>query len=210
MSELILLCRPEEMDEARGFGCRAACAAWRVGDDGRLWRSPLPKLPRGSLMAVLGGKSSVRLQADIEAECSRLGMDEVLWLSEIAPPAGKGYRLYRPRSSAISGGDLAQYLKGAAEVFVEPLRHYFTLPDPSGNGAPISEQQLNNFRAAAGCRGYSRELGCKYLIWEGGCVLFDDTESIARKIELLGTLGVKRMILPFSSRRVRAFLRSRP
>lgn len=210
MSELILLCRPEEMDEARGFGYRTACAAWRVGDDGRLWRSPLPKLPSGSLMAVFGGESTARLQNDITTECTRLGMDEVVWLASGKAPAEKGYRLYQPHSSAISGGSLAQYLKGSAEVFIEPLRHYFTLPDPSGNGTPISETQLDNFRAAARCRGFSEALGCKYLLWEGGCVLYDDTESIARKIKLLGALGVKRMILPFSSRRVRAFLRSRP
>ncbi|MBR6654839.1 MAG: hypothetical protein IKL27_08950 [Oscillospiraceae bacterium] len=194
MSELIILCRPEELDEAHSLGYRLACAGWQVGKDGRLWRSPMPKLSRGSLMTVLGGKSGERLQDDITAECARLGIDEVLWLDKM-------------RSTAISGGNVSEYLKGETDVFVEPMRHYFTLPSNNGNGVPINEAQLEKFKATVKCRGFSRELGCKYLIWEGGCVLYDDAESIGRKIKLLRDIDIKRIILPYSSKRVREFLR---
>ena len=197
MSELIILCRPEKLDEACGFGHRLACAAWQVGEDGRLWRSPIPRLERGTIMAVSGGAGGEQLQRDVAAECSRLGIDEVLWLDKI-------------RSTAISGGNVSEYLKGETDVFIEPLRHYFTLPSPNGNGEPINETQLAKFRTAAKCRGFSRELGCKYLIWEGGCVLYDDAESIGGKIKLLQDIGIKRIILPYSSERVKAFLRARP
>ena len=197
MSELIILCRPEEMDEARGLGYRLACAAWQVGKDGRLWRSPIPRLERGSLMAVWGGAEGARLQSDIAAECTHIGIDEVLWLDKI-------------RSTAISGGNVSEYLKGEKDVFIEPLRHCFTLPSRSGNGTPINEMRLEKFRATAECRGFSRELGCKYFIWEGGCVLYDDAESIGWKIKLLQALGAERIILPYSSKRVRGFLRARP
>ena len=197
MSELIILCRPEEMDEACGLGYRLACAAWQVGRDGRLWRSPIPRLKSGSVMAVSGGMGGERLQDDIAAECARLGIDEVLWLETT-------------RSTAISGGNISEYLKGETNVLVEPVRHYFTLPSRNGNGMPINETQLGKFRDNAKCRGFSRELGCKYFLWEGGCVLYDDAESISAKVKLLRDLGAERIILPYSSERVRAFLRARP
>lgn len=197
MSELIILSRPEEMDEACGLGYRLACAAWQVGRDGRLWRSPIPRLKRGSVMAVSGGMGGEHLQDDIAAECARLGIDEVLWLEET-------------RSTAISGGNISEYLKGQSDVFVEPMRHWFALPSRNGNGTPINETQLEKLRADAKCRGFSRELGCKYFLWEGGCVLYDDAESIGRKIKLLQDIGTKRIILPYSSERVRAFLRAHP
>lgn len=208
MSELIILCRPEELDETCRLRYRIACAAWRIGDDGRLWRSPLPKLSRGSLMAVYGGADRRCAESDIAAECSRLGIDEVLWLADTLPPAAKGYRLYKPRSTAMSGGNFCEYLKGEATVIIDPVRHYFALPDRSGNGEAINGKQLKKFLTAAECGGFSRELGCKYLLWEDGCVLYDDVESIAEKIKLLRGLGAERIILPYSSERVRAFLRS--
>ena len=121
----------------------------------------------------------------------------MLWLDKI-------------RSTAISGGNVSEYLKGETDVFIEPLRHYFTMPSRNGNGMPINEKQLEKFHTAAVCRGFSRELGCKYLLWEGGCVLYDDAESIGMKIRLLRETGVKRIILPYSSERVKAFLRARP
>ena len=148
-------------------------------------------------MAVSGGAGGELLQNDIAAECSRLGIGEVLWLDKI-------------RSTAISGGNVSEYLKGETDVFIEPLRHYFTMPSRNGNGMPINEKQLEKFHTAAVCRGFSRELGCKYLLWEGGCVLYDDAESIGMKIRLLRETGVKRIILPYSSERVKAFLRARP
>lgn len=210
MSELIILCRPEELDEACRSGYRAACAAWRVGDDGRLWRSPLPRLRSGSIMAICGGENTGHVEGDIAAECTRLGIGEVLWLADGTPPAGKGYRLLQPLSTAISGGSIGEYLKGEAAVIIEPMRHYFTLPSRDGNGTPINGMQLEKCRAAAKSGGFSRELGCKYLIWEGGCVLYDDAESIGGKIKLLRQLNVGRIILPYSSERIKVFLRARP
>ncbi len=209
MSELILLCHPEEVEETRSMGYRCACAAWRVGDDGRLWRSAVPKLLHGSMMAVFGGEGSSLLGGDIEGECARLGLRDVLWLASGNAPAEKGYRLYRPLSTAISGGSIETYLLGAKTVLVEPVRHYFSLPEPKGAGVPISEKQLEEFMKVSGSGMFSRQLGCKYLLWEDGCVLYDDAESIGRKVVLLRNLGAELIILPYMSGRIREFLRLR-
>ena len=211
MSELILLCCPEEVDESRRFGLRIACAAWRVGNDGRLWRCPLPELPRGSIMAVFGGADSGLPAADISAECARLNIDEVLCFNASSLLSGlKKYKLYAPISTAISGGSLAQRFAGEKNAFIEPCREYFSLPSHSGSGTPISAGQLKNFIAIARCTGFSAELGCKYAFSAEGCVLYDDLETVRRKTEILGELGVERIVLPYASPSVRAFLRSRP
>lgn len=208
MSELILLCRPAEVDEVRRHGFRVACAAWQAGGDGRLWRCPLPELPRGSLMAVFGGAGeNERLGADIAAECGRLGINEVLHFAEAPLRAAGGYKLYAPVSTAISGGSLSQRFDGEASAFIEPVREYFTLPARCGSGRQISAAQLEKFAAGACCSGFSPELGCKYTFSEAGCVLHDDAETVRRKIELLGNIGVERIVLPYASPCVREFLR---
>ena len=210
MSELILLCRPEEIGEARRHGLRIACAAWCIGGDGRLWRSPLPTLPKGSMMAVFGGlgENTEPLRADIAAECRRLNISEVLYFPSAPVHIGKlGYKLYIPASTAISGGSLAQRFACESTAFIEPCREYFALPCRSGNGVPISAKQLEIFSASAQCRAFSPELGCKYMLSPAGAVLYDDAETVGRKVELLRKTAVERIVLPYVSPSVREFLR---
>ena len=87
MSELILLCRPEEVNEAHRCGLKVACAAWQVGTEGGLWRLPVPRTGI-DMPAVFDahGHGSAALKAEIRSECARLGADTLLYF---APTSGK-------------------------------------------------------------------------------------------------------------------------
>lgn len=208
MSELILLCRPEELREARRFGLRRACAGWKIGEDGRLYRCAMPA-GETELMAVFGAGNNFEgaLAEDIRRECSRLGGREVLCFSpsDIMPRC-RGCKITAPRSTALWGGELRELFRDKSPAFIEPVREYFSLPFKNG-GSPISEERLCEFRAKALAEGFSRELGCKYLLSAEGCVLYDDAESIARKIDILSDMGVEKAVLPYGSGRIREFLR---
>ncbi len=202
MQELIVLCSPEDIDAVRSFGLPIAVAAWRWGDDGRLWRLPLPVLPRDSFMAVFGG-GKICLD-DMRSECARLGISEILWFADAEAPAMKGYGLYAPRSTAICGGSLADIFAAGDCAIIEPSCEYFTRP--GGVGEAISDERLAEIVSNARSSGFSVELGCKYAFTDEGCALYDDAETVAAKLDILRSLGVERAVLPYREPAVREFL----
>lgn len=209
MSELIALCNPENMGAVQKTGMKAACAAWRTGEDGRLWRLALPKVPPNSAMAIAGNSAEELPLDDVLRECSRLGLNEVLFLCEKeVDTTVEGVRIYAPRSTAISGGSLKQIFSGAAAALVEPAREHFFLSAAAGGSEPISSEQLENFLASSQCIEFSEELGCKYAFSDSGCVLYDDAQSLCLKLELLESIGVEKIVLPFELPAIRELLQS--
>ncbi len=112
--------------------------------------------------------------------------------------------------TALSGGVLRERLEEAQERFgprlaldLQRLRMRFPLPCESGEGEALSGEALSGLLAKeAPAVYYSADLGAKYftLHREGGCafVLFDDADTLRRKVELGRTLGVRAGFFTFS------------
>ena len=138
--------------------------------------------------------------------------------------AQRGLQLYVPEtfghcvahgrvilSSALSGGSLAQRLEEAAERFgrdrialsLERSAEDFSLPSPTGSGAPLTRQQLrqqmDTLRPAVF---FSRELCARYYTYmnrDTGAhfVLFDDGDTMLRKVEVARQAGVSVFLAPY-------------
>ncbi|MCC8182450.1 MAG: hypothetical protein LIO45_05690 [Clostridiales bacterium] len=106
--------------------------------------------------------------------------------------------------SALSGGALELRLKEAAERYgadrvalaLQPIREDFLLPAPSGQGKPLSRQELADLQVRIRAPVYwSRELCARYFTYRDGrgvhFVLFDDGDSLCRKLELADELGIR-------------------
>lgn len=109
--------------------------------------------------------------------------------------------------TALSGGSLERHLAiaveqyGAQHVAIEcdRVRMDFTLPAKSGAGKPIDAEQLKRLRSKHGHAFYSDELYTKYFTYKSGStrhmVLYDDRESMRRKLTLAEHLGISRAFL---------------
>ena len=217
MSELILLCRVEEAAEAARCGLRIALAAYAVGQDGRLYSRRLPEgLTAAALL--LGGRlpgSSPVLAREISAECMRRGCEAIICCDaaarlapllkvpvySFAPESGCGAVI----STAISGGNLhglfldalAAFGRSGVIALVEPVRRRFDLPSADGEGRDMSGAELFEFSQSAVSSGFSPELCCRYLLAEDGAALYDNADTLGKKLEVLELLGVERVLLPY-------------
>lgn len=137
--------------------------------------------------------------------------------------ARQGWTLYVPEacagpgksrvllSSALSGGSLQARLEEAAERFgperlvlrVERVAMDFTLPSPSGEGTPLSRgalaELLERERPSVF---FSHELCARYFTYMGGktgahFVLFDDADSLRKKLELARRMGIRQAVLSY-------------
>ncbi|MCI8419670.1 MAG: hypothetical protein HFF79_04065 [Oscillospiraceae bacterium] len=113
-------------------------------------------------------------------------------------------------STALSGGTLRQRVEEAAESYgmerlafdLQRLRMDFPLPCPSGEGTPLTGQALASMmEQRTPSVFYSRDLCAKYFTFtqegEGHFVLFDDGDTILRKIRMGQELGVSFGLLQF-------------
>lgn len=104
--------------------------------------------------------------------------------------------------TAISGGSFRQRLEEAGRAYgagrlaldLQRLRMRFPLPCPSGEGSPLSGQELEELlKAHSGAVFYSVDLCAKYFTYtdqgDSFFVLFDDADTMLRKIQLGGELG---------------------
>ncbi len=106
--------------------------------------------------------------------------------------------------TALSGGSFPQRLQEAARQFggaehlgldVQRLRMDFTLPAKSGEGRPLSAEE---FRALVEKESpavfFSQELCARYFTYmqdqETHFVLFDDAQTIAKKVEIARQLSI--------------------
>ncbi len=114
-------------------------------------------------------------------------------------------------SSAISGGTLRGRITEAGNSFgmervvlaIERCAEEFRLPAPKGSGTPLSEEELNQRLSGLRPRIYfSSELCAHYFTWMGRdgrvrFVLFDDKNSIRKKLQLAGALKVPACLLAY-------------
>ena len=113
-------------------------------------------------------------------------------------------------SSALSGGCLEDRLKAGLDRFgperltllLEQAAEDFFLPAPTGCGKPLTQEELNNLRERLEpCVFFSPPLCARYFTYmsqESGAhfVLFDDRDTMARKLERARAAGVRSFLLP--------------
>lgn len=115
-------------------------------------------------------------------------------------------------SSALSGGSLSARLEEAAEHFgrdrlvlaLERTAEDFPLPSPTGSGVPLSREeliaQIARLRPAVF---FSSELCARYFTYmsrENGAhfVLFDDMDTLRRKVEVAHGRGISSFLIPWA------------
>lgn len=114
-------------------------------------------------------------------------------------------------STALSGGSLEQRLREAAERFgaervalaVERVAEDFFLPSPTGQGMPLTREELARRRAELSpSEFFSSELCAHYFTYmskQNGAhfVLFDDAGSIRKKLQVARALGISHAVLAY-------------
>lgn len=107
--------------------------------------------------------------------------------------------------SALSGGSLQKRLEEALERFgesrvalaLEKVAEDFFLPSPTGSGQPLTGQELEELkRRLSPSVFFSGELCARYFTYmsrESGAhfVLFDDGDTLRRKVEVAHKLGIR-------------------
>ena len=151
----------------------------------------------------------------LEAACSQL--DGLFARHGLALYVPEGYAPAAPHSrvmipSALSGGSLELRLEEAGERFspervalaLELRREDFPLPSPTGGGQPLSRDELEGLRGRLSPSVFfSRELCARYFTYTDGegaphFVLFDDGDTLARKVEVARRAGVHTFLAPWT------------
>ena len=108
--------------------------------------------------------------------------------------------------TALSGGDIENRLSACCRAFgpdrivldLQRLRMDFPLPCPTGEGIPLTDEQLAALQTGRQIF-FSRELGARYFTYRRGgetrFVLLDDCDTLHRKIALGERLGIHRGLL---------------
>lgn len=110
--------------------------------------------------------------------------------------------------TAISGGTLRQRLEDAAEKFgaerlaldLQRLRMDFSVPCPSGEGTALTGEKLGQLlRQRQPSVFFSTDLCAKYftLPRENRFILFDDADTLLRKIQLGRSMGIQNGFLMY-------------
>lgn len=113
--------------------------------------------------------------------------------------------------TALSGGSLRQRLQEAVEQYgsarvalsIERVRLDFLLPSPSGQGTPISQEELQQrIEAISPSIFFSNELCAYYFTYmspNSGAhfILYDDAGSIRKKLQVARSLDISDAIVPF-------------
>lgn len=144
-------------------------------------------------------------------------LDEALTRQNLALYVPEGYGSFAPRarvmiSSALSGGSLRRRLEEAQERFgrdrvalaLERTAEDFFLPSPTGSGAPLNKGELERLmERLRPSIFFSNELCARYFTYmskETGAhfVLFDDGETLRRKMEVARRLGIRVFLAPWA------------
>lgn len=166
---------------------------------------------RGYSGAVLEFQPPVR--RDLELFTGRLSKTlsanrRTLYVPEAYAPAAPGATALI--STALSGGSLQERLRealqqfsGRAALLVERIRMDFSLPAPTGEGAPLTAQELEELMdAESPSVFFSQDLCARYFTYsrggQGHFVLFDDGETLSHKLRMGTSLGFPAAFLRFS------------
>ena len=110
--------------------------------------------------------------------------------------------------TAVSGGTLRQRLEEARKEFgdrvaldVQRVRMEFPLPCPGGEGAALSRETLCKLLEEKPAVFFSEDLCAKYFVRVCGCeprfVLFDDAQTLRRKLRLAQGMGIMTAFVMF-------------
>lgn len=143
----------------------------------------------------------------------------------------RGWALYVPEAygfhtrhaqvmipSALSGGSLYQRLTEAQERFgrdrvvlaLQMVAEDFYLPAPTGSGVPLTREALGNLRQRLNPSiFFSNELCARYFTYmsrDSGAhfVLFDDADTLRRKLEVARRVGIHTALAPWAEVREHA------
>ena len=146
------------------------------------------------------------LAAALLRECGR--WRKTLVVPESYAPTVPGARILI--NTALSGGSLearlreaaARYGPGYAALDAQRLAMEFSLPEPSGEGRPLTWEALRQLMAEeAPAVFFSGDLCARYFTYTRGgqtrFVLFDDAETLAQKLRLGGALGYRTAFLVY-------------
>ncbi|MBE6961526.1 MAG: hypothetical protein E7445_03625 [Ruminococcaceae bacterium] len=145
--------------------------------------------------------------------------DRIALLRALANRSSKSFQLLVPEgwsipgasvliNTAVSGGNLTQYLQEAirrypgASLDLQRLMMDFTLPAPSGEGKPLSLDELTSLRKRLGPSVFfSPELCSRYFTYMQGSqahfVLYDDAETMQQKMKLAQTMGYRTALVMY-------------
>ena len=127
-----------------------------------------------------------------------------LWVHEKCAHTAPGARVLV--CTALSGGDIENRLSACCRAFgpdrivldLQRLRMDFPLPCPTGEGIPLTDEQLAALQTGRQIF-FSRELGARYFTYRRGgetrFVLLDDGDTLHIKIALGERLGIHRGLL---------------
>lgn len=110
--------------------------------------------------------------------------------------------------TAVSGGSLRVRLQEARRTFgervaldLQRLRMEFPLPCPCGEGRNLQREELEKFLAEEPKVFFSEELCARYFVRLSDCepslVLFDDADTLRRKLRLAQELGITAAFVMF-------------
>ena len=229
--KLLLTAPPDQCRAALRFGLPVAHVAYRVGGGPHLFRASIPVSVRGGLMVIDNTGFDGRGEAgpfcqEVLRECMARGYDGILCdfeghplqvLAQAVRTLGeltkkRGWPLYVTEAyapfsdsaialipSALSGGSLQQRLQEAVERVAED----FFLPSPTGQGMPLTREELRQrLEERAPSVFFSSELCAHYFTYmsrQNGAhfVLFDDAGSIRKKLQVARNLGISSAVLAY-------------
>ena len=228
--KLLLTAPPDQCRAALRFGLPVAHVAYRVGGGPHLFRASIPVSVRGGLMVIdntgFDGRGMARgydgILCDFEGHPLQVLAQAVRTLGELTKKRGWPLYVteaYAPFSdsaialipSALSGGSLQQRLQEAVERFgaarvalaVERVAEDFFLPSPTGQGMPLTREELRQrLEERAPSVFFSSELCAHYFTYmsrQNGAhfVLFDDAGSIRKKLQVARNLGISSAVLAY-------------
>ena len=210
--QLMIAAAPELRQTACAARLPVANAAYRL-EGGYLCALPMPRSLQGGALLLTGWDGVWRDTAaqGILRECRARQYGAVIvpfpdpsLVQTLAPPLYRAGRVLV--CTALSGGDMEERLTRCCRAFgadrivldLQRLRMDFPLPCPSGEGVYLTGEQLAQ-RQRGRAVFYSRTLGARYFTYRSGSgtrfVLFDDGDTLRRKIALGRQLGITRGLL---------------
>jgi len=154
------------------------------------------------VVCLFGGERNPQLAQAVQLLGERLQKLTLYVPEEYAGCSGRARVLI---SSAVSGGSLEQRLRDVLErygpervvLFLEKRAEDFPLPSPSGCGRALTPEELEELKnRLQPSVFFSQELCARYFTYmtrESGAhfVLFDDGETLGKKLEVSQRLGIR-------------------